>query len=532
MQARDALCVDVLVVGAGAAGLWAAGRLARAGVGRIALVAKGPVQASSTWHAQGGIAAALADDDSVERHVQDTLRTGCGLCREEVVRAIVARGRAIIEELLALGAPLDRENGRLHLTREGGHSRRRIAHAKDATGRAIAAALADALAPHPEVLRLTGWTAVDLVTRRRLGMDGEDRCLGAYFLDAEGRVRAVAARWTILATGGASRVFLITSNPHVASGDGIAMAWRAFAPIANMEFEQFHPTCLHHPAGSHFLLTEALRGEGAILVDAQGRRFMPDYHPDAELAPRDVVARAIDAEMKRQGADCMYLDARPIGAAKIRRRFPTIHARLLELGLDMTRQPVPVAPAAHYTVGGVDTDEAGQTAIPGLFAIGEVAYSGLHGANRLASNSLLECLAMAELAAERILGEPAPPMPEVPAWRAEGVRPPAERIAIKQNWDEVRMTMQNYVGVVRTDARLARALARLSLIREEVEAYYWRHPLARDLVELRNLALVAELIAKSALLRRESRGLHYNPDHPGMLDAARDTILTREEDGR
>jgi len=520
--------VDVLILGAGAAGLWLARKLE--GLGRIAIVAKGPIRESSTWHAQGGIAAAIGEGDSVERHLQDTIAAGAGLVRVEAARAILERGRAIVEELVAIGTRFDREGAALHLTQEGGHSVRRIAHAKDATGKAIAEALIEALRLHPDVLRLEGWTAVDLVTRRRLQQEGEDRCLGAYLVSDDGRVLCVSARWTVLATGGASRVFLVTTNPQVASGDGIAMAWRAYAPIANMEFVQFHPTCLHHPKGSHLLLTEALRGEGAILVDPAGRRFMPEYHPKAELAPRDVVARAIDAEMKRQGVDCMFLDARPIGRERILAQFPNIHRRLLQLGIDMTREPIPVVPAAHYTVGGVQTDAAGQTAIPGLFAIGEVAYSGLHGANRLASNSLLECLAMAELAAERIRESAQPPLETIPPWDDTGVRPPAERIALKQNWDEVRMTMQNYVGIVRSDERLQRALRRLQLIRAEVEDYYWRHPIDRHLVELRNLALVASLVAQSALQRKESRGLHYNRDHPQTLAEAKDTILAREEE--
>ncbi|RME87318.1 MAG: L-aspartate oxidase [Zetaproteobacteria bacterium] len=523
----ERLDVDVLILGAGAAGMWLAHKLA--GIGKVAIAAKGGLAESSTFHAQGGIAAPIGPGDSVEAHLADTIAVGDGLVREEAARALIARGRLVVEELIALGVEFDRDaNGRLHLTREGGHSLRRVVHAADSTGKALAQALAAALERVPNLVRIPQAVAVDLVTRRRLGESGEDRCLGAYLLVGE-RMLCVSARWVVLATGGASRVFLITTNPHVASGDGIAMAWRAYAPIVNMEFVQFHPTCLHHPSGSHFLLSEALRGEGAVLVDAHGRRFAFDYDPRGELAPRDVLARAIDAEMKRQGVDCMYLDARPIGRERIEAQFPNIHRRLLALGIDMTREPIPVAPAAHYTCGGVQALPDGRTPIPGLFAIGEVAHTGLHGANRLASNSLLECLAMADFAAEIIRESAQPAIAPIPDWSEKGIRPERERIPIKQNWEETRITMQNYVGVVRTDARLQQALKRLALIREEVEAFYRAHPVSRGLVELRNLALVAELITRSAWMRKESRGLHYNLDHPDKLPKAEDTVLVRKE---
>ena len=517
------LKTDFLIIGSGAAGLLAASRLAPHG--QVMLVNKGTFQDSSTWYAQGGIAGVSSDKDSFESHVQDTLAAGAGLCHEDVVRAIVRHGTEIIDELVEIGTLFDRKNGALHLTREGGHSSRRIAHAKDATGRAISEALLSQVAPHANIQRLEQHAAIDLITSRRIGKYQQNRCLGAYILNPDGEVLTIAAKQTILATGGAGKVYLYTSNPHAASGDGIAMAWRAGCSVMNLEFIQFHPTCLFHRQGSNMLLSEALRGEGAQLVDQQGRRFMPEYDERAELAPRDIVARAIDYEMKKQGADCMYLDARPIGKTAIVDHFRNIHARLLELGLDMTTEPIPVVPAAHYLCGGIKADVHGRTDIEGLYAIGETAATGLHGANRLASNSLLECLVMADYCATDVLKQPDMPVCPVPCWDASGIVPETERIQIKQNWDEIRATMSHYVGIVRSNERLRRARRRLRLIQDEIAAYYWKHPVSQDLLELRNLALMAELIIQSAQQRHESRGLHYSTDYPHTDAQARDTIL-------
>ncbi len=523
---QDIVC-DVLIIGSGAAGLYCAANLPDEM--DVVVVNKGRFEESSTWLAQGGIAAPIARGDSIEDHVRDTLAAGCGLCHEDVVRRIIEQGVRIIEDLRSLGADFDTEGEELHLTREGGHSRRRIAHARDATGRAIDEALHRRI--HEAGIRhLEHHTAIDLVTSDRVpNWRGKRRCLGAYLLDPDGRVRAVRARHTVLATGGAGKAYLFTSNSHAASGDGIAMAWRAGVPVMNLEFIQFHPTCLYHPQGSNMLLSEALRGEGAIVVDGNGRRFLFDYDERGELAPRDIVARAIDHEMKRQGVDCMYLDARPIGRERIDRQFPNIRDRLADLGIDILSEPIPIVPAAHYLVGGIQAGVDGRTALDGLYAIGETACTGLHGANRLASNSLLECLAMARLCAAAIRQEPpADADVSLPAWDETGIEPEAERISIKQNWDEIRATMSNYVGIVRSNERLRRAHRRLTVINEEVAAYYWRHPVSRDLIELRNLALVADLIIRCALARHESRGLHYSIDYPFTLDEAKDTILNPE----
>jgi len=517
---------DYLIIGSGAAGLFAASKLAEHG--SVAVVNKGEFSESNTWYAQGGIAGVMDATDTVEHHVLDTLQAGSGLCHEDVVREIVGRGSRIIEALISFGTEFDSDNGVLHLTREAAHSHRRIAHAKDATGKAVGEALLAPVSNNPNIKAFQRHMAVDVITARHLGryMQGPDRCFGAYVLTPEGEVITIAAKHTILATGGAGKVYLFTSNPHVATGDGVAMAWRAGCPVMNMEFIQFHPTCLYNPLGSTQLLTEALRGEGAWLTDAKGRRFMPDYHAQAELAPRDIVARAIDFEMKKQGADHMYLDARRLGREKIEAHFPNIMKRLLKLGIDLREQPVPIVPAAHYLCGGVQTDVAGATPVEGLHAIGESACTGLHGANRLASNSLLECLVMAELCAESIAGDESDSPPRLPEWDATGVEPASERVQIKQNWEEIRTTMSNYVGIVRSDERLRRARRRLAMIREEIASYYWQHPIGRDLIELRNLSLVAELIVRSAQSRKESRGLHFSKDHPATLQKGQDTVLT------
>jgi len=514
---------DFLIIGSGAAGLLAASRLAPHG--QVVIVNKGTFKDSSTWYAQGGIAGVSSDKDSFESHVQDTLIAGAGLCHEDVVRAIVSRGTEIIEELIDIGTGFDRKDGALHLTREGGHSSRRIAHAKDATGRAISEALLAQIAPHASIQRLEQHAAIDLITSRRSGHADSNRCLGAYILNPHGQVLTIAARHTILATGGAGKVYLYTSNPHAASGDGIAMAWRAGCSVMNLEFFQFHPTCLFHRQGSNMLLSEALRGEGACLVDRHGYRFMSDYDERGDLAPRDIVARAIDYEMKKQGADCMYLDVQPVGKAAILDQFRNIHARLLALGLDMNEEPVPVVPAAHYLCGGIRADVHGRTDLEGLYAIGETAATGLHGANRLASNSLLECLVMADFCAADVLKQSDRPIFPVPVWDESGLVPETERIQIKQNWDEIRATMSHYVGIVRSDERLRRARRRLRLIQEEIASYYWKHPVSQDLLELRNLALVAELIVQSAQQRHESRGLHFSTDYPEADALGKDTVL-------
>ncbi len=520
---------DYLIIGSGAAGLLAANRLSEHG--HVAIVNKGAFSESNTWYAQGGIAGVTSPDDSIEEHIADTLRAGAGLCHADAVREIISRGGCIIRELAAMDTPFDTEGNQLHLTREAAHSHRRIAHAKDATGKAVGEALLAPVTNNPNITCFQHYMAVDVITARHLGryMQGPDRCLGAYLLTPQGEVIAIAARYTILATGGAGKVYLYTSNPHVATGDGIAMAWRAGCPVMNLEFIQFHPTCLYNPRGSTELLTEALRGEGAYLTDAHGRRFMLDYDERAELAPRDIVARAIDHEMKKQGCDYMYLDARPLGREKLEEHFPNMLERVSLIGIDMRNKPVPIVPAAHYMCGGVKTDVAGHTHIDGLHVIGEAACTGLHGANRLASNSLLECLVMAELCAKSIKNEKdTDALPRLPKWNASGVKPESERVQIKQNWEEIRATMSNYVGIVRSDERLRRARRRLAMIREEIASYYWQHPIGRDLIELRNLSLIAELIVRSAQERKESRGLHYSTDYPDTLGDTHDTILTPE----
>jgi L-aspartate oxidase len=517
---------DYLIIGSGAAGLLAASRLAPHG--RVIIVNKGTYQDSSTWHAQGGIAGVRSVSDSVESHVQDTIKCGAGLCHKDAVRATVKHGHAIIQELIDIGTQFDIRDGKLHLTHEGGHSKRRVAHARDVTGQAITRALLSRIAQYNNIQQLEQQIAIDLITTRHPDKTDSMRCLGAYVLSAENDILTIRANQTILATGGAGKVYLYTSNPHAATGDGIAMAWRAGCPVMNLEFIQFHPTCLYHRQGSNMLLSEALRGEGAYLIDQQGQRFVFNYDERGEMAPRDIVARAIDHEMKKQGADCMYLDARPLGKKTILEHFPNIHKRLLDISLDMTGEPIPVVPAAHYICGGIQTDIRGRTRINGLYAIGETACTGLHGANRLASNSLLECLVMADYCAADILEQPVVPSPPVPAWDDSGIVPETERIQIKQNWDEIRATMSHYVGIVRSDERLRRARRRLRLIREEIASYYWKHPVSQNLLELRNLALVAELIIQSAQQRHESRGLHYSTDHPEIASNAVDTVLTPE----
>ncbi|MDQ7057645.1 MAG: L-aspartate oxidase [Ghiorsea sp.] len=521
---------DYLIIGSGAAGLMAAHRLAEHG--SVVLVNKSDFPDSNTFQAQGGIAGFIAKEDTIDSHVEDTIKAGAGLCHTDVVREVVQRGHDMVEELLNLGTPFDTENGKLHLTREGGHSHRRIAHVQDSTGKAIGETLLKYVQKNPNITCLQRHMVVDLITTYKLGVfNQKNQCLGAYILPEQGEVFSIAAKHVVLATGGAGKVYMYTSNPHASTGDGIAMAWRAGCSVMNLEFMQFHPTCLYNPSGSTMLLTEALRGEGAHLIDKDGRRFAFDDDERGELAPRDIVARSIDREIKKTGEDCMYLDVTHLGADKINAQFPNIQRRLLKMGMDMSKQPIPVVPAAHYMCGGVQTDVSGVTNVSGLSVIGEAACTGLHGANRLASNSLLECLVMADQCAERIVKEHRVRTAVViPAWDSSGVVPEQERVQIKQNWDEIRAIMSNYVGIVRTSERLRRARRRLLLIHEEIAEYYWQHPLSRSLLELRNLALLADLMIRSAQQRHESRGLHYSTDYPNLAKEAKDTILHSQGD--
>ena len=511
---------DVLILGSGAAGLSLALRLADAL--SVAVVSKRELKEGSTLYAQGGISAVLDAGDSIESHVQDTLKAGAGLCDREVVHHVVEHGPDNIRWLLDQGVEFtrDTEHGAAsgyHLTREGGHTHRRVIHAADATGRAIATTLEGQVRERANVTLYEQHIAVDLITTRHLPGHGDHRCLGAYILDlGSGRVETFLARFVVLATGGANKVYLYTSNPDVSTGDGIAMAWRAGCRVANMEFMQFHPTCLYHPQARSFLVTEALRGEGARLLLPDGERFMPHFDPRAELAPRDIVARAIDHEMKRLGSECVYLDISHRPADFVVEHFPTIHARCLEFGIDITREPIPVVPAAHYTCGGVMVDRWARTDLPGLYASGETAYTGLHGANRMASNSLLECLVYSEAAAADIIRRlpEVPPPPQVPRWDESRVTEPDEEVVVTHNWDELRRFMWDYVGIVRTNKRLRRAKRRVDLLAQEVIEYYSHFRVSNNLIELRNLLEVADLIIQSALRRRESRGLHYTLDHP------------------
>ena len=524
---------DVLVIGSGAAGLTLALTLPEHL--NIAVLSKGDLSNGSTYWAQGGVAAVLDDMDTVDSHVQDTLVAGGGLCREDAVRFTVEHSRASIQWLIDQGVPFtrDHEGARddgsfeFHLTREGGHSHRRIIHAADATGAAIFNTLLARARQRSNIQLLEQHVAIDLITARRQGQDS-DRCLGAYVLDrSNGEVDTFSARFTVLACGGAAKVYLYTSNSDGACGDGIAMAWRAGCRVGNLEFNQFHPTCLYHPQAKNFLITEAVRGEGGLLKLPNGERFMQRFDPRGELAPRDIVARAIDHEMKRLGIDCVYLDISHKPAEFIREHFPTVYERCLGFGIDITRQPIPVVPAAHYTCGGVLADQSGRTDVPGLYAIGETSFTGLHGANRLASNSLLECFVYARAAAADILGQldQVPPPPALPAWDASQVTDSDEDIIIAHNWDELRRFMWDYVGIVRTTKRLMRAQHRVKLLLAEIDEFYSNYKVSRDLIELRNLALVAELMIRSAMERKESRGLHYTLDYPQQLPEAQDTIL-------
>jgi L-aspartate oxidase len=516
---------DVLIIGGGAAGLTAALNLADHA--RVTVLCKGDIESASSHWAQGGVAAVVDPGDSVEAHVQDTLEAGAGLCDPKVVEFTVERGRAAIAQLEHWGVDFDREHNDFHLTREGGHSFRRILHVADATGKAITETLTQRVLDHPNIELINDRVAIDLINLNKLGRFS-NRAAGAYVLNrSTNHVEVFQARFVILATGGASKVYLYTSNPDSSTGDGIAMAWRAGCRIANMEFNQFHPTCLYHPHAKSFLISEAVRGEGGLLRLPSGERFMDSFDPRGELAPRDIVARAIDHEMKRLGVDCVLLDISHRSRSFIETHFPTIARRCGELGIDITREPIPVVPAAHYTCGGVLVDTNGITDVPGLYAIGEVSCTGLHGANRLASNSLLECLVFGRAAAEHIrtrLNEPIEDV-TIPHWDESQVTDSDEDVIIAHNWEELRRSMWDYVGIVRTDKRLQRALRRIELLKQEVHDYYSNYRVSNDLIELRNLIHVAELIVRSALARQESRGLHFNLDHPDTSARAVDTIL-------
>ena len=512
---------DFVVLGSGIAGLTFA--LKVAAKGSVAIVTKKNRADSNTNWAQGGIAAVTSREDSFELHVRDTLDAGAGLCRESVVRAIVEEAPERIAELMELGTCFtEREvpggGGRreLDLTKEGGHSKRRILHAQDATGREIERALLRAVAASPSITVFENHFAVDLITARKLGLAGPDRCLGVYVLnEPEGRVDVFASPNVVLATGGCGMVYLHTTNPEIATGDGVAMAFRAGVPIRNMEFIQFHPTCLFHPKAKSFLISEAVRGEGGVLRGVDGSRFMQRYDPRGELAPRDIVARAIDSEMKRTGAECVFLDITHRPAGFVSEHFPTIYSRCLEYGLDITQEWIPVVPAAHYQCGGVEAGLDGSTPLPGLLAVGEVSCTGLHGANRLASNSLLEALVCAHRAAERLLAAPNPdPLPVIPGWQTGNATNADEMVVVSHNWGEIRRLMWDYVGIVRTTKRLRRAEKRLANLQDEIREYYWNFIVTADLLELRNLATVSEIIVASALRRPESRGLHFTLDFP------------------
>jgi len=525
---------DVAIVGSGLAGLSVALHLAQSR--KVVVISKRALHDGASNWAQGGIAAVLDSHDSQDQHVADTLVAGGGLCDETATRFIVSKGREAIEWLIAQGVPFTRDETAelgFHLTREGGHSQRRIIHAADATGHAVQVTLEQKVREHPNITLLEQHIAIDLITSDKLGRRNTPvHCHGLYIQNVEtDQVSTVSAAHTVLATGGAGKVYLYTTNPDTATGDGIAMAWRAGCRVANMEFIQFHPTCLYHPYAKSFLITEAVRGEGGLLKlpvaagSAAGQRFMPTHDQRAELAPRDVVARAIDFEMKKRGLDYVDLDISHKPAAFLKEHFPTIHARCLELGIDITKQAIPIVPATHYTCGGIITDLHGRTDIHGLYAVGETAYTGLHGANRLASNSLLECVVLGRAAAMDIEAQPTPPSPALPAWDESRVTDADEEVVITQNWDELRRAMWNFVGIVRTTKRLERAQHRIALLKEEINEYYANFRITRDLLELRNLVEVASLIVSSALSRRESRGLHYSLDFPDILPKAVPTVL-------
>ncbi|MBL4823053.1 MAG: L-aspartate oxidase [Colwellia sp.] len=521
---------DVLIIGSGAAGLTLALHLAKNA--DVVILSKGPLNEGSTFYAQGGIAAVFDENDSIASHVADTMIAGAGLCDEKMVQYTAENAKGCLEWLIEQGVTFDKEESeqgeRYHLTREGGHSHRRILHSADATGKVIQTTLADRVRQHSRIRIFERYNAIDLICEPHEQLGKSKQCIGAYIWNRNSeKVESIYAQKTILATGGASKVYQYTSNPDVASGDGIAMAWRAGCRVANMEFNQFHPTCLFHPDAGTFLLTEALRGEGAKLRRPDGSRFMPAFDHRAELAPRDIVARAIDFEMKRLGVDCMYLDISHKPSGFIKQHFPTIYQRTKDLGIDITKQPIPVVPAAHYTCGGVMIDQQGKTDVHQLYAIGEMSYTGLHGANRLASNSLLECLVFARAAALEISEslEPNNRFIKLPRWDESRVTDSDEEVVIQHNWHELRLFMWDYVGIVRTTKRLERALHRIELLQREIQDYYQHFKVSNNLLELRNLVQVAELIIRCAMNRKESRGLHYTLDYPEQLVETKPTIL-------
>ncbi|HJV64023.1 MAG TPA: L-aspartate oxidase [Albitalea sp.] len=525
----------VVIVGAGLAGLTVALHLAEHH--RVIVLAKRSLEEGATAWAQGGIVGVLGDDDSIDSHVRDTQDAGAGLVDEHTARFIAEHSAEAVEWLVSSGVPFspDPEGPLgLHLTREGGHAVRRIAHAADATGKAIHDALLARVRKHRHIELRERWMALDVITSRHLRRDEQPQCYGIYALDIDRqRVETLPATAVVLATGGAGKVYRYTTNPDTATGDGIAMAWRAGCRVGNMEFIQFHPTCLYHPQERSFLITEALRGEGAHLKLPDGTRFMAAHDERLELAPRDIVARAIDFEMKKHGLDYVLLDATHLGELFLQEHFPTIYARCMRLGIDIAHQPIPVVPAAHYTCGGVVTDLHGRSDMPGLYAVGETTYTGLHGANRLASNSLLECVVLGRTCADDILERGAVATPPLPAWDESQVENADEQVVIAHNWDELRLLMWNYVGIVRTTKRLERALHRIKLLKSEIDDYYANFRVNRDLLELRNLVDCAELIVRSALMRHESRGLHYSRDFPHTLPVSFPTVLLRaHRDGK
>jgi L-aspartate oxidase len=546
----ETIHTDHLVIGTGIAGLMLALKLARHG--RVLVIAKGSLEDNNTWMAQGGIASVLDNADSFENHVRDTIAAGAGLCHPPVVRMVVENGPRLIRELIDIGVRFtrtgDEPGSNYHLTREGGHSHRRVIHADDLTGKEVLSALIRAAKEQPSIRILEHQMAVDLVTSNKFGP--QDRragfaapeCFGAYVMDRATRaVYLVQSPRTYLCTGGHGKAYLYTSNPDSATGDGLAMAWRAGCRIANLEFMQFHPTCLFHPRAKTFLISEAVRGEGGVLRDQQGRSFMEAWHPMGSLAPRDVVSRAIDAELKKSGASNVFLDIRHLGEEKLRRLFPNIYQTCLQFGIDMARDMIPVVPAAHYSCGGVAVDDSGRTGISGLYALGEVACSGLHGANRLASNSLLEALVYADRVASDVTSDLCGDISSgaasvakveaqehaIPAWDKGSAVPPDELVVLSHNWDEIRRLMWHYVGIVRSEKRLKRALSRIAAIRAELDEYYWNYELTEQLLEVRNLALVAWLTVRCAMARKESRGIHFTIDHPRPDErlAGRDTIM-------
>ncbi|RZW48858.1 L-aspartate oxidase [Escherichia coli] len=523
---------DVLIIGSGAAGLSLALRLADQH--QVIVLSKGPVTEGSTFYAQGGIAAVFDETDSIDSHVEDTLIAGAGICDRHAVEFVTSNARSCVQWLIDQGVLFDthiQPNGAesYHLTREGGHSHRRILHAADATGREVETTLVSKALNHPNIRVLERSNAVDLIVSDKIGLPGTRRVVGAWVWNRNKEtVETCHAKAVVLATGGASKVYQYTTNPDISSGDGIAMAWRAGCRVANLEFNQFHPTALYHPQARNFLLTEALRGEGAYLKRPDGTRFMPDFDDRGELAPRDIVARAIDHEMKRLGADCMFLDISHKPADFIRQHFPMIYEKLLGLGIDLTQEPVPIVPAAHYTCGGVMVDDHGRTDVEGLYAIGEVSYTGLHGANRMASNSLLECLVYGWSAAEDITRcmPYAHGVSTLPPWDESRVENPDERVVIQHNWHELRLFMWDYVGIVRTTKRLERALRRITMLQQEIDEYYAHFRVSNNLLELRNLVQVAELIVRCAMMRKESRGLHFTLDYPELLTHSGPSILS------